>query len=61
MNYSELPPHIKKAEDKINKKAKRVDDRTKSKFSEKYHERIRSIQTSEKKREQNIRRLERNK
>lgn len=52
---------IQKAEDKINKKAKRVDDRRKSKFSEKYHERIRSIQTSEKKREQNIRRLERNK
>ena len=46
-------------EDKINRKAKRVDDRRKSKFSEKYHERIRSIQTSEKKREQNIRRIER--
>ncbi len=50
---------IQKAEDKINKKAKRMDDRRKSKFSEKYHERIRSIQTSEKKREQNIRKLER--
>ena len=35
-----------------------MDDRKKSKFSSKYNERIRSIKTSEEKRQENIRKLE---
>ncbi len=49
---------IKKKQNKINKKARRMDDRRKSKFSSKYNERIKSIKTSEEKRQENIRKIE---
>ena len=49
---------IKKKENKVNKKARRMDDRKKSKFTSKYNERIKSIKTSEEKRQENIRKLE---
>ena len=43
---------------KENKKAKRLDDRPKSKFTTKYNERIRSIKNSDTKREEKRRWIE---
>ncbi len=48
----------KRAQNKVNKKARRMDDRKRSKFSSKYNERIKSIKTSEEKRQEKIRRIE---
>ncbi len=48
----------KRAQKKINKKARRMDDRKRSKFSSKYNERIKSIKTSEEKRQEKIRKIE---
>ena len=48
----------KRAQNKVNKKARRMDNRKKSKFSSKYNERIKSIKTSEEKRQEKIRKIE---
>ncbi len=48
----------KRAQNRVNRKARRMDLRKKSKFSSKYNERIKSIRTSEDKRQENIRMLE---
>lgn len=47
-----------KEENKENKKAKRLDDRPKSKFTTKYNDRIRSIKNSDTKREEKRRWIE---
>ena len=52
---------VKKQEKKQNKKARRLDTRPKSKFSSKYNERIKSIKTSDMKREEKIKQIEENK